>query len=1359
MAPDHGDWDASPEAALAAARRYLRAPGPGPWPRWREADLPVPVRIAWLRAEIARDPAAAAGEPAGEVLYQAVHGLEALDAADPEGLVRALAGRDDPVLRAEALRLTREAVRAALLAPARARAVLPVLLAEGSPPGVVEGALRELAAPWAALDPLPGDRFARFLDHPAVAGAAVEAAARHGRADVLRAAAADPGGPPAPRRRAMELLGGLASRADVGGLVEIAGTDPLLLAGPAVRCLREMHVRGHFPGDEHVPAIVALALADHTVDAGDVATVLYTSRRALLDELAGAGPAGPGLPRRLELLVALAAQGTGGLPVGAAVAGFLAGAPDPGPVLEAIRALRYEAAEDAVLAALPRAPAAALGALEAVGGERTAAFLHGALGLAGGTAAAYLVPVRHRALELLWHLTDDPGERHALLARLDPRDLPARIASDLGRPDPRELEPLRAGLDPDRPVEALRRLARHGDAGTVPVLADLLLTVAAREPRIPPEALAALRGLGERLHERGALRPHCLLDAAGAEEAGNALAASVLLDLLDDPGLSAAERAVLLEALLDVPYGGTRARVHPLLRDRDRHVRKHAIALLAGDPGGHGARALAASLVTLTRAGDAQTVRQAVVALGRAGASGAAAAVADLLDHPNMNVKKAAAEALVHAGSPAAVPKLLSWLGRHDNPGLRESIGTALRAILGDAHTATLVAAADGAAGERARGLLVRALAGHVPERAARALAAQGSPAGRALLGLLPEAAAPAGPLDELAAGGWHAGTARRAVDLHERDPGALDRPRRPERLRAMLAHWLDLAAAADGRRDAVLRLALRLCPPPWTGAELDAFARSAGTLADGLAGIGDSHRDRLLAVLGEAVPRLPAAGALEIAARVRALPPAGRATLSLLRRCGAVLTRADLDRALAAAPGGEEAVLREAFGLEPRPPEGHGLDSRDRLDELITAFPGGGAAARGALLERMLELQPLGAPPWTLGEEARRPREPARAPRAGDLDQPRSAAQRDRLLAMLDDPGRSAAAARALLEWPEPGVREAVLRAFLQGRAGVPVTAALAGALNGLPLDELRTGDPGVRERAARAAAKLDPPHLARLVPLLLEWWKEDEGTGQAARQALRAADADAVAAALGGDLDAGNWGVLGLVAGRPLLRTPVLERARRRLLDAGLADRAADLVLVDGPFRDPEAARADAAALAALRDRSGPAPAREPRPSRKALFRTARTGAPEEARRALTLLAEEHDETAGGVPGFGGLLADLIGGSSPRVRLHAHRIARRVLDRPAYLERTALLLDDPRPDVVRSAVRTLAHGGWTPAVPDLVGLLADGRPAVRRAAADGLVLLGDAAVPALRHAAGRARPDRRRLYASLMERIAAAP
>ncbi|MFI0356013.1 HEAT repeat domain-containing protein [Actinomadura sp. 9N407] len=1367
MPSEHDIEDESPEAALALARHYLRSgPDPGAWPRWRAADLPVPVRIAWLRAEIARRPGTVRDEPAGELLYQAVHGLAAADAEDGERLVRDLSDRAEPLLHAEALRLAREAVRAGLLAPDRARTLLLGLLTDASTPDVIAGALRELAQPWAALEPLPGRRFLRFLDQASTADAALEAAARHGHRDLLLDMAADPERPPVPRRRALELLGGLASRDDTGHLVEIAGEDPLLLAGPAVQCLLEMHQRGHFPGDGDVPGIVDLALADHSVDADDVATLLYTSRHAMLREVASAAPDDTGWPRRLELLIALAAQGTGELPIGEGVTGLLPAVPDPAPFLEALRALRHTGAEEAVLAVLPRSPAAALDALEAVGGERTAAVLRE--GLDQVDTAAHLLPVRHRALELLWHLTDDPGSRGSLLARLDPRDLPARIAPDLGGPDARELELLRAGLDPDKPAEALCRLARTGGAGTVPAIADLLLNVVAREREVPDEVLSAVRDLGGRLYGRGKIRPRCLLDAADAREAGDALLASIVLDLLDDDALGPAEQAILLELLLDVPYRETRARVHRLLRHRDRHVRKHAIALLARDGGGRNARALAASLIPLTRASDVQTVRQAVLALRDARVRGAAVAIADCLDHPNMNIKKTAAEALVLAGTPAAVPKLLFWLGRHDNPGLRQALSEALRAVLGDVHRAVIVAAADRAADERTRSLLVQSIDGRLTESAVRVLAAQGSPAGEALLRLLPDR--PPGPsktpLDELAERGWDSAIARQVVDLHEEDP---DAPafQRTGRLRPMLAHWLDLAATGGTGRAAVLRLTLRLCPPPWSMPEREIFARRLRTLAEGAAGIGDAHRERLLAMIEEAVPLLPVEDGPEFAPRIRGLPPMGRPVLALLRRCGAVLTRDDLDQALAAARNGpdpwlaEESVLREAFEPAPRPEEGHGLTSRERLEELITAFPTAPADAREGLLERMLELQPLGTPPWVLAEDAGRTAPEVRAPRSGDLDQPRSAAQRDRLLAMLDDPERSATAARALLDWPEPGIRAAVLRAFLDGRVDLPITAPLAGALRSLSETEMREAADGARERIAQAAGRLEPPDRARFLPLLLEWWETGgSATRLAAERALRGADPDLLAGSLAERLEAGAWGVLDLVKGVPLRRTPSLSRAYRRLEAEGRADLADGIVLVDGPFRPPGAERKDAAALAALRDRTRVGETRQERPSRESLLASARTGTAEEVRAALTLLAEAHDEvrSAGGRdPGLEELLGELIGHSAPAVRLHAHRISRRVLDRPAYLELTSRLLDDGRADLARTAIRTLSHAGWRPAIPALVGLLADTRVPVRKEAGDGLVRYGAAAIPALKHAAGRARPDRRPLYTAVLEQISA--
>ncbi|MEU8104350.1 HEAT repeat domain-containing protein [Nonomuraea muscovyensis] len=1495
-------------------RAYVR---PRPWPEWRGADLPARVQIAWLSAEIADRPEALRDEPVGELLYQAVRGVGAADVDEPESLARELSDRLDPVLRAEALRVTREAVHAGLLAPARARTLVVELtgsvaaepVMDAATAGLAAAALRELSEPWAAVDPLPPEHLYRFLETgpgstvSAVADAAIEAAAHHGHQNLLSDVAADRNRPPALRRRALELLGELAGREDIRDLVSLAGTDALLLAGPAVRCLRGLHRRGHFPAGDDAPAIVSLAIADHSVPAHEVATILFTCRRETLQELTTAAVDDPHWPRRLELLVALAAQGTGDLPVGEKVTDLLRTAPDPPPFLRAIRALRHTAAEEAVLAALPRSPTAALEALEAVGGARTVTALRDGLSLDGrhgadtvGTVVSYLRPVRHRALEVLWHLTEDPDRRQSILVRLDPRDLPHRIAADLGGPDERELALLRAGLDPDKPVAALCTLARNGSSSVVPAIADLLLRIVSDlaaswapgayggsgEPAVPPEVVAAIGDLGGRLHERGKIRPRCLLDAADAREAGDALVASIALDLLDRPALMAAEQMILLSLLLRTSHRGIRSRVHPLLRHRDRHVRKHVIALLARDAEGEDAQALSASLIPLTTAPDVQTVRQALLALGHARACWAAAAIAACLDHPNMNVKKTAATALIRAGAPAAVPKLLFWLGRHDNPGLRATLVEALRAILGDAFAAAVVAAADRAGDDRTRVLLLGGLDGSLSARAVGALADQGSPAGATLLslvaadrlalgsgtpaeladrmaahGITPRATPPVTPpdagLDALVSRGWNVETARRLVERYEGDLGE-PAVERLSRLRLMLARWLELAAEGPEDRGRVLRFTLRLCPPPWTAGETETFVRSVRTLVAGLADIGGAHRDRLRALLDDTLVRLSPADAFDVAARIRALSweaVGSRSPLTLLRRCGAVLTRADLGRALAVARAGanpwlaEEEVLREAFGLTrpvtatassggaeaherpaagrwrealaaaartpdalrrfrvaDRPMKGldsrepdasHGdraragrdgcpLDSREQLDALIGIFPAAGPEVRDILLDWVIELQPIDAPSWTVAEDARRRASTVRTPGPVDRDQPRSAVLCERLLDMLDDPvqDQREAAARALLSWPEPRFRLTVLRAFLNGRVDLTVTADLAHALTLMSETEMReagehgSGADAACERIARVAAHLAPPDIERLIPLLLSWWEHGGPSLRAsAERALRKAAPDVLAEAVSSRLEAGAWGLIDLIAGVTLLRTPTLARARRRLGEEGRADLADRIVLADGPLRPPHAAQQDAAALSALRGRTrGPqAAAREHQPPRAELLRLARTGGPEQIRRALTLLAERFDDArarprrhdadqpADRDPELEELLAESLSHPEARVRLHAHRISRKVMNHGDYLEQTSLLLHDRQPDIVRSAVRTLCHAAWKPAIPALVGLLTHSHPAVRRATSDGLVLLGAPTIPALRHAAGKARPDRRHLYTTVLEKITTTP
>ncbi|MFI6085274.1 HEAT repeat domain-containing protein [Streptomyces sp. NPDC051217] len=1374
-----GAWAA--EDALVLAELYARlgphVPKPyavaGRAPEWRTAGLPVRVQIAWLRAEIANDPATVRREPAGELLYQAVRETGTAGVHRPRQLVAELLDSGDPVLIGESLRLAREGLHAGVLSAALVRAHLYRLLDMDAAAGTVAGALAELAQPWAVLEPLPPGPVsavsalltaAEATVRPEVAEAALTTLARYGHGGVLRQAVDDPDLPPRLRRRALELLGPLATRDDIGGLTAVATRDPLLFGEPAVACLRELHRRGHFVTGADVPAVIALALADHAVAPRDVATILFTRRHDMLRLLTDAPADDPHWPRRLALLVVLAGQGMGEPgedPVGDAITRALGLTSTQRPFLDALRALRHTAAEEAVLTQLETEPAAALDTLEAIGGRWTVAALRDGLGLTAADGESVVAPhlraVRHRALELLWQLTEDAVERRDLLVRLDPADLPARIAADLGGPDEGELALLAARVDRADPVTALRGLAAHGGASTIPVIAVLLLDVvaelalgermlagrrnapAAGETLVPGEVLDAIRDLGRRLHARRRIRPICLLDATDADAAGNALAATIVLDLLDRPGPSPGptddERVILLELLTRIPYPHTRPRVHRLLRHRSPHVRKHVIALLAQDTDGDDAQALSASLITLTTADDIQTVRQALLALGHARARWASGAIAACLDHPNMNVKKTAAAVLAQTGTAVAVPQLLKWLAQHDNPGLRTALVEALRSILGAAYEATLRAALDRAEEPRAR----RSLGERLAE--------------------CREGGAALSDIDALTTGGWQPAVALRIAGRRE-----LPARHTLHGLRPTHANWLALAdSLPDSMSDTrvrLVRVAVGIRPGRLSDDERTTYARFVGLLLMCLTDKGASGDDRrdVVSVLEELAPTLPTVEKRAVLATVRALPGTAPApTPRLLRGCGAVLVRADLDRALAATATAraEGAVLREAFGIPDASPSLPG--SRARLAALADSYPTADPATRSALLDRMTALQPLDAPPWTLAEtgvDASTTRRPDRTVRADDLDQPRSAALRARLLDMLGapDPDRRRTAALALLKWPDPEVRSAVLRTYLHGRVDVEIPAggvsveALAALLR-----ETEPGSGEIRnERLARVVVRLDPSALEPLVPLLLERWQR---APEAVRPVLAAVPADTLAVILGDRVMAGAWGFLDLLAGRTLLRTPELTEICRRLRAEGRGRVADTLVLVEGPLLDPAAERQHTDARARLTERTATGA-----PSRQELLHLARTGGPDQIRRALTRLAEEHSGPA--TPGdseLRTLIGELLHHPRPRVRLHAHRTSRALFDRATYLDHTSELLNDPRPDVVRSAVRTLTHAGWEPAVPAIVALLGHSHPAVRGAAADGLQRLGRRVIPALRHTADHARPDRRSLYTSLLDRITA--
>ncbi len=168
-----------------------------------------------------------------------------------------------------------------------------------------------------------------------------------------------------------------------------------------------------------------------------------------------------------------------------------------------------------------------------------------------------------------------------------------------------------------------------------------------------------------------------------------------------------------------------------------------------------------------------------------------------------MSIKKTAAEALARAGGPEAAPKLVFWLGRHDNPGLRAALEAALRSIVGPACEATILAAAGAVEDERARDRLLDALSGKLSPLAIRSGLRQGSAAAARLLErvLDGEITLASGTADELAVELEAHGLLPASEGARARRLPQTTRTRSPPRSPAMAGTTRRRGACSSGRR------------------------------------------------------------------------------------------------------------------------------------------------------------------------------------------------------------------------------------------------------------------------------------------------------------------------------------------------------------------------------------------------------------------------------------------------------------------------------------------------------------------------------------------------------------------------------
>ncbi|MCB9546600.1 MAG: HEAT repeat domain-containing protein [Myxococcales bacterium] len=1350
-------------------------------PDWRAADLPAVLALPWLTASLLAAPRrAVAAEGVTERLLQALTEVSGARCLDPLGLVDALLDQADARTSPIALRVLQEGVRAGAVPGAGVGERLCRLVAAGNPE-----ALAALSAPWARGVALPRPAVVEALADPARAAVAVSVVASREDAALLWAVAR--GAVPGPAVAALAALGDVATEASA--LLDVADADPLAFGAALRTALVAAHQRGVFLQASDLPRLLAHFGRHQGWPPAELAGLCHPVRDALVAEIARLPVDDARWPRALGVLAASESSHAPAL-----VRRLLAHSPAPAverAALEAVATLEDVEAEGLVVEALSRQPPEALAALRRVGGAVAARALRGLLGIEpAGDVAPWLLPHLQPAVALLWQLCPPRSpQREEVLGRLNPSDLPPAISADVAaeRSGAARRLALNAAvyLRADQALVQVAALAEEGTYdtlygllrqtvvglhdGTVPGDAPLGTEHTRGRPHIPVAVIDALLACGRALAARGRIRPVCVVRAP---DPGHGLLAEMAIDLARFGGLEPPMQVCLLAAVEPLRAPGVVRRVHGLLRHRDAEVRAAAIRILvAQEAEDASARALAFSLVRLLREEDPQTLRPALEAVARFGLRSATALVARALEHPNMNIKKTAAEALVALDVAAVIDRVVGWLGRHDNPGFRERLNRAYDASrLGPGP---LLAALDGA-DDRTTGLLIEALDGRLGAGHVRRLLLAGHPAGDRIL-----AAVAAGELRlrEADLAVLRVELARYRLPAAERLPT----PARPPAIEALERHGFDPDAARDALTDAAARrfvpALVRRSPREWLallpaleGPARLALAKTLGEVRDGeaiwaaladlLALLAEVAADAdavesLLDLLGRVGGSRPGAAAGRVIDALRALPatPAGRGQQrwQVLKRLGAAPGRADLDRSLAdcdrtADPvGNARTLLCQAFQVSapardlppalleamrsPAPDALAALAARPvrdpggRISALIAAWPHGRPERQAQALDVAEALQPLGTPRWIKG---------LASPPARPRPRPEGAPRLAELLADLADPARRREAAVALLDWPDvPEAHVAVLEAWLASSLEVPVDRQWL-------LADLLVAEPA-RLTNARGLELVEWLPLPRRRLLLDRLWALWLAGLDGAEASLKRLGAGFLLPRVAEEVARGGLMAARLLSHGALPSGPLLDGVLRALR-AGGQDRLADEL----------AQRARPGPLGTPAPPPTPTlPAAEPGPDREALVAAARGADGASARAALDALIKEPDAE------IIDLLIELTQHRDPARRILALRCLKRCAPREVYLDAAVPFLDDPRPDVQRSVIRALAHARHPGALRGIVELLQHRQRSVRQAAADGLELYGDDALSTLRRAHRRARPDRREAFGRVIEAI----
>ncbi len=1317
------------------------------FPDWRSWKAPIVVEIKWRQLEIYIKTNEIDFSNIDEITLQGLYDLDTKRLLNPELFFEKISHAANDKVQITALKLIRQGLSNYTILPHQAYTYLTILC-QTQNLLILKETLEFLSKAWAQCEEYPKAivELALKVDSLAVKKSALRLMDSRNAFDKLEIILKDERQNPLLRCEAMKVLGKSRKKGLIKDILSISAADSLLYGEACFASLEMLHHCGIFVKEENLDDLISIFIKNNKCSEQRFEMLTFTCREQLIGKLSLMGDDFD-LWNRLCLVVPLI-QTTSKINMVIDILKRTNDISTKKALIKVLGKIGGQDTENAVLGYLEEYPQECLYSLKFIGTKKTADILWYALGVESKKhISLYLLPYRKEALTILWHLSDE-GKRNILKATLNPSEIPSGILSDIiptmSKADLRLLLFKKDDLDLE---EILSTLCKYGSTETIAEISDLLLRHVSEsaangyveysednyhngQPIVSYNIRKSIIKFGEKLFTMGKLRPVYLLNSKTSREAGEILLSEMIFEIIETHSLLSDELRMLLEVIESLSYYNISLRLRKLIRSKEPQVRKMVIRCLVKQH----AIGYSFDLLRLIEEDDIETIRQAVIAMGEFNATWASSYVVRCLEHPNMNIKKTSAKALIKIGDYKAVNSILFWSGYHDNDQFRQILTDALKAVAGSGYLSLVLRELENSTDERKTGLLLKIFDGSINRELVKNLLRNKSKSAQMILDAVvnSQIRLSDGNIIDLINSEDNiyksyfekvlsnkeqtSNTVRQVYKIGDKNEirnflknSSMSGPELRFILINYLEEWLDFINDTDEICREFLENFLDTAQKAFTDSHYEILADKISVLLKILESdvLTLNTSEEFFKVLHKTIGMLPMPMAIKIAEDIRKSTILKSKeygwTYKLIKQCNCILLDSDIYNTISKLDNvpSKAALLKDAYKSEYLGPR----NNRNIIDDIINELA-------------------LNVPSWTdrKFEEINNEIEFKKISFSNETIYNND--YKDHLLNLLDDPDPVVRkkAAEAILDRDETSSgHKQVFSAYLEGKVKLdkkynPILQKTFSSFSeSWYIEQINCQTNDWTVRLLKLVSGIYTYKLTDYISWLQKLCQHaDESISNESYKLLESIDPCLLI--------------------RDISELPEIKSFKPLFLDENDID---DLYKTYNELHEPISKTSRE-----LNKEANQLPS---------LITDARSNDSKRVIAALKGLAKYKEKDAVMA------VTELIEHPDSKVRSAAYRCLRKIADKKHYLNITCKLLQDTKIDVVKSAIQTLAFSKYEAAIPAIVDFLASNNPKLCKYAAEGLKLMGACTIPYLKKAENKSRPDHQHRYREIIDSILA--